>query len=181
MEKNMNVTRSPCRVKKGKRLGNLNCRRVLLCLLLRQSLILFKMNIGYSVIVRVQFILHIDVRYHWICDALDAKLLELTKVHTNDNDADMMTKRVSRGKLSDWWSPPHSCDEGDMLDSFLDSQLCGQKLNILKLARFLFIRREGVRLSRDTQKHRDPESVNFHKAKERRERRREREKENLKE
>jgi len=28
---------------------------------------------------------HIDVRYHWIRDALDAKLLELEKVHTNDN------------------------------------------------------------------------------------------------
>ncbi|RDX68085.1 hypothetical protein CR513_52966, partial [Mucuna pruriens] len=35
---------------------------------------------------------HIDVRYHWICDALDVKLLELAKVHIDDNDADMMTK-----------------------------------------------------------------------------------------
>ncbi|RDX62866.1 hypothetical protein CR513_58763, partial [Mucuna pruriens] len=35
---------------------------------------------------------HIDVRYHWIRDALDAKLLELAKVHTDDNGADMMTK-----------------------------------------------------------------------------------------
>ncbi|RDY05074.1 hypothetical protein CR513_11125, partial [Mucuna pruriens] len=58
-------------------------------------------------IVRVQFILvriqlfikHIDVRYHWIRDALDAMLLELTKVHTDDNDVDMMTKAVPRGKF----------------------------------------------------------------------------------
>ncbi|CAJ2671557.1 unnamed protein product [Trifolium pratense] len=28
---------------------------------------------------------HIDVRYHWIRDVLDAKLLELAKVHTDDN------------------------------------------------------------------------------------------------
>ncbi|XP_057432549.1 germacrene A acid 8-beta-hydroxylase-like [Lotus japonicus] len=35
---------------------------------------------------------HIDVRYHWIRDALDAGLLELAKVHTDDNGADMMTK-----------------------------------------------------------------------------------------
>ncbi|RDX90785.1 hypothetical protein CR513_27318, partial [Mucuna pruriens] len=42
---------------------------------------------------------HIDVRYHWIRDTLDAKLLELTKVHTNDNRADMMTKAVPRGKF----------------------------------------------------------------------------------
>ncbi|RDX72140.1 hypothetical protein CR513_48417, partial [Mucuna pruriens] len=42
---------------------------------------------------------HIDVRYHWIHDALDAKLLELAKVYTDDNDADMMTKVLSRGKF----------------------------------------------------------------------------------
>ena len=42
---------------------------------------------------------HIDVRYHWIRDALDAKLLELKKVHTDDNGADMMTKALPRGKF----------------------------------------------------------------------------------
>ncbi|RDY09567.1 hypothetical protein CR513_06043, partial [Mucuna pruriens] len=42
---------------------------------------------------------HIDVRYHWIRDALDAKLLELVKVHIDDNGAGMMTKRVPRGKF----------------------------------------------------------------------------------
>lgn len=39
---------------------------------------------------------HIDVRYHWIRDALDAKLLEIGKIHTDDNGADMMTKPLSR-------------------------------------------------------------------------------------
>ncbi|RDY10827.1 hypothetical protein CR513_04603, partial [Mucuna pruriens] len=42
---------------------------------------------------------HIDLRYHWIRDALDVKLLELAKVHTNDNGADMMIKAVPRGKF----------------------------------------------------------------------------------
>ncbi|RDX65921.1 hypothetical protein CR513_55373, partial [Mucuna pruriens] len=42
---------------------------------------------------------HVDLRYHWIHDALDAKLLELTKVHTNENSADIMTKTVPRGKF----------------------------------------------------------------------------------
>ncbi|RDY02471.1 hypothetical protein CR513_14064, partial [Mucuna pruriens] len=42
---------------------------------------------------------HIDVRYHWIRDALDVKLLELAKVHINDNGADMMTKTLSREKF----------------------------------------------------------------------------------
>ena len=42
---------------------------------------------------------HIDVRYHWIRDALDAKLLELEKVDTDDNGANMMTKALPRGKF----------------------------------------------------------------------------------
>jgi len=44
---------------------------------------------------------HIDVRYHWIRDALDAKLFELTEIHTDDNGADMMTKALPGGKLED--------------------------------------------------------------------------------
>ncbi|WVZ07206.1 hypothetical protein V8G54_020552 [Vigna mungo] len=42
---------------------------------------------------------HIDVKYHWIRDVLNAKLLELAKVQTNDNGADMMTKALPRGKF----------------------------------------------------------------------------------
>ncbi|RDX78652.1 hypothetical protein CR513_41042, partial [Mucuna pruriens] len=36
---------------------------------------------------------------YMICDALEAKLLELTKVHTDDNGTDMMTKAIPRGKF----------------------------------------------------------------------------------
>ena len=42
---------------------------------------------------------HINVRYHWIRDVLNAKLLELKKIHTNDNGSDMMTKILPRRKL----------------------------------------------------------------------------------
>jgi len=42
---------------------------------------------------------HIDVRYHWIRDALEARLQELAKVHTNDNCDDMMTKALLRSKF----------------------------------------------------------------------------------
>lgn len=42
---------------------------------------------------------HIDVRYHWIRDVLDAKFLELEKIHTDDNGSDMMTKALPRGKF----------------------------------------------------------------------------------
>jgi len=39
---------------------------------------------------------HIGVRYHWIHDALDAKLY---KVYIDDNGYDMMTKASSRNKF----------------------------------------------------------------------------------
>ena len=42
---------------------------------------------------------HIDMRYHWIRDDFDAKLLELAKIHTDDNGANMMTKALPRGKF----------------------------------------------------------------------------------
>jgi len=42
---------------------------------------------------------HIDVRYHWIRDALEARLLELAKDHTNDNCVDMMTKMLLKSKF----------------------------------------------------------------------------------
>ncbi|RDX99373.1 hypothetical protein CR513_17579, partial [Mucuna pruriens] len=95
MEENLNVTKSSWRVKRGKRLGNLNCRR--------RNLVLFRTNIS-AIHLRKNSTFHsrskhVDLRYQWICDALDAKLLKLAKVHTDDIGADMMTKVVPRGKF----------------------------------------------------------------------------------
>jgi ATP-binding cassette subfamily B (MDR/TAP) protein 1 len=42
---------------------------------------------------------HIEVRYHWIRNVLNSKELQLDKVHTHDNGADMLTKVVTRAKL----------------------------------------------------------------------------------
>nr|GEZ29289.1 hypothetical protein [Tanacetum cinerariifolium] len=42
---------------------------------------------------------HIDVRYHWIRDAIEDSMFELNKVHTDDNASDMLTKAVAREKL----------------------------------------------------------------------------------
>ena len=42
---------------------------------------------------------HIDVRYHWIRDVLDEKLLQIEKIHTDDNGLDMMTKSLLIQKL----------------------------------------------------------------------------------
>jgi hypothetical protein len=43
---------------------------------------------------------HIDVRYHWIRDALEMKKFQLEKIHTNDNGSDMMTKALPMAKLA---------------------------------------------------------------------------------
>jgi hypothetical protein len=42
---------------------------------------------------------HINVRYHWIRDALDEKLLHIEKIHTDDNGSDMMAKTLPMQKL----------------------------------------------------------------------------------
>ena len=41
----------------------------------------------------------IDIRYHWIRDVLNSKQMQIEKVHTDDNGADMLTKVVTREKL----------------------------------------------------------------------------------
>jgi len=41
----------------------------------------------------------IDVRYHWIRDVLDEKLLEHQKIHSDYNGSDVMMKTLPRKKL----------------------------------------------------------------------------------
>ncbi|GFY94806.1 hypothetical protein Acr_10g0001910 [Actinidia rufa] len=67
---------------------------------------------------------HIDVRYHWIRETLNEKLLELEKVHTDENGSGMLTKILMREKLETCCSiakmtyPPHSWERGDLLVGF---------------------------------------------------------------
>ncbi|RVW35631.1 Retrovirus-related Pol polyprotein from transposon TNT 1-94 [Vitis vinifera] len=42
---------------------------------------------------------HIDVRYHWIRDALDMALFCLEKIHIDENGSNMMTKPIPTKKL----------------------------------------------------------------------------------
>ena len=42
---------------------------------------------------------HIDVRYLWIREVVSSKLLQLEKIHTDHNGADMMTKVLPKEKL----------------------------------------------------------------------------------
>jgi hypothetical protein len=39
------------------------------------------------------------VRYHWIQEVVSSKLLQLEKIHTDQNGADMMTKVLPKEKL----------------------------------------------------------------------------------
>ncbi|GAA0160346.1 hypothetical protein LIER_39022 [Lithospermum erythrorhizon] len=41
---------------------------------------------------------HINVRYHWVRDVLEEKLLYLDKVHNSENVTDMMTKTLPNNK-----------------------------------------------------------------------------------
>ena len=43
---------------------------------------------------------HIELKYHFIRSVLDEELLKLDKIHTRQNHADMLTKVVTREKLS---------------------------------------------------------------------------------
>ena len=38
---------------------------------------------------------HIDIRFHFVWDILDEGDIELQKIHTKENPADMLTKIVS--------------------------------------------------------------------------------------
>ena len=42
---------------------------------------------------------HIDMKYHWIRDALKMKLFCLEKIHIGENGSDMMTKPIPTKKL----------------------------------------------------------------------------------
>ncbi|KAL6335765.1 hypothetical protein AAG906_039528 [Vitis piasezkii] len=42
---------------------------------------------------------HIDVRYHWMRDALNDNLFELEKIHTDHYGSDMLTKSLPKEKL----------------------------------------------------------------------------------
>ena len=42
---------------------------------------------------------HIDVRYHWLRSTIEDQLLQVTKIRTDKNVADMLTKVVSKEKL----------------------------------------------------------------------------------
>ncbi|KAI3802077.1 hypothetical protein L1987_30202 [Smallanthus sonchifolius] len=42
---------------------------------------------------------HIEIRYHFIRDCAQKRLIELVKVHTDDNFADLFTKAFDRTSL----------------------------------------------------------------------------------
>ncbi|KAI3774102.1 hypothetical protein L1987_48645 [Smallanthus sonchifolius] len=72
---------------------------------------------------------HIEIRYHFIRDCADKKLIELVKVHTDDNFADLFTKAFDRTRFeflikmidNSWILLPESIDshhKANSLESF---------------------------------------------------------------
>jgi len=68
---------------------------------------------------------HIDVRFYFIREILDESDIELQKVHTNKNPADMLTKVVSGVKFT-------HCKECSI--SFQLLELGGARLDELRMA-----------------------------------------------
>ena len=72
---------------------------------------------------------HIDVRYHWIREVVSSKLLQLEKIHTYHNGADMMTKVLPKEKLqvcnevAGMMVPPHEL-EGEICWEILLTSGC---------------------------------------------------------
>ena len=42
---------------------------------------------------------HIDVKYHWMRNAIKEQLFQVRKIHTDKNTDDMMAKAITREKL----------------------------------------------------------------------------------
>ena len=55
-----------------------------------QSAILLAKNLVFHAKTK-----HIEVKYHFIREMLEDKLMKLVKVHTNDNPTDLLTKALS--------------------------------------------------------------------------------------
>ena len=45
---------------------------------------------------------HIQIKYHFIIFVLEDELLKLEKIHTSQNPTDMLTKGVTREKMSSY-------------------------------------------------------------------------------
>nr|GEW94004.1 putative ribonuclease H-like domain-containing protein [Tanacetum cinerariifolium] len=45
---------------------------------------------------------HIEIRHHFIRDAYEKKLIQVLKIHTNDNIADQLTKALMLARLISW-------------------------------------------------------------------------------
>jgi hypothetical protein len=52
---------------------------------------------------------HVELKYHWICDVLENKELVLKKIHTSENDSDMLTNLIPSLKLE------ACCEKADLV------------------------------------------------------------------
>nr|GEV71626.1 putative ribonuclease H-like domain-containing protein [Tanacetum cinerariifolium] len=51
---------------------------------------------------------HIEIRHHFIRDAYEKKLIQVLKIHTDDNVADLLTKAFDVRRIFECWSKHHT-------------------------------------------------------------------------
>ena len=59
-----------------------------------QSFIHLAKNVTYHAQIK-----HIQRRYNWICEVVEENLVELEKVHTDQNGSNMLTKILPKSKI----------------------------------------------------------------------------------
>ncbi|GKF28290.1 hypothetical protein Tco_0094632 [Tanacetum coccineum] len=57
---------------------------------------------------------HIAIRHHFIRDAYEKKVIQVLKIHTNDNVADILTKDFDVSSLYEVFSAQKDLDHGDV-------------------------------------------------------------------
>ncbi|GKF13886.1 hypothetical protein Tco_0055348, partial [Tanacetum coccineum] len=77
---------------------------------------------------------HIDIRYHWIRDAIEDGMFELNKVYMDDNASDMLTKAVAREKLKERHNKPLKTHLKEMIVVHLDVEFLDDITGRLKEA-----------------------------------------------
>ncbi|GJV74693.1 hypothetical protein Tco_1506277 [Tanacetum coccineum] len=85
---------------------------------------------------------HIAIRYHFIRDAYEKKLIQVLKIHTNDNVADLLTKAFDSKKIaqvvSAWIKSKNS-----LVKHFEDMRLCRPSKDYLQVQLVSMVDDEG--------------------------------------
>ncbi|GKD49215.1 hypothetical protein Tco_1278191, partial [Tanacetum coccineum] len=92
---------------------------------------------------------HIAIRHHFIRDAYEKKLIQVLKIHTNDNVADLLTKAFDSKKIA---QDVRARIQGknSLVKHFEDMRLCRPSKEYLQMDQVVKLRRFRVSLRRVT-------------------------------